>query len=356
MAAQAKRSRLEVDKNDSFEITTVEMHTAGDPLRIITSGYPEIKGETILAKRKYVTENLDYIRKLLMREPRGHTDMFGALLVTPDHEQADLAALFMHNGGYSVMCGHAVIALGRHAVDSGLVKIDTSTTSSVPVYIQCPCGLVKAMVDVTNGKSGKVKFTSVPAFAYAVDVKLPTKSYGEVTLDIGYGGTFYAFISDKELGLDVRKSSVSQLTSAAKEILEICREKVTVNHPEEPDLAFMYGCIITDGKDQFTKFQNELTREMCYYGKAGAVCRSPCGSGVTARIAVQHHKRQISLNQSREFESITGSTFTASPIQETKCGEFLAVLVEVEGLANYCGKATFSVEENDHFQEGFLVN
>ena len=127
------------------------------------------------------------------------------------------------------------------------------------------------MVDVTNGKSGKVKFTSVPAYAFAVDVKLPTKSYGEITLDIGYGGTFYAFISDKELGLDVRKSSVSELTSAAKEILEICREKVTVSHPEEPDLAFMFGCIITDGKDQFAKFQNELTREMCYYGKAGAV-------------------------------------------------------------------------------------
>jgi trans-L-3-hydroxyproline dehydratase len=119
MATQTKRSRLEVDKNESFEITTVEMHTAGDPLRIITSGYPEIKGETILAKRKYVTENLDHIRKLLMREPRGHTDMYGALLVTPDHEQADLAALFMHNGGYSVMCGHAVIALGRYAADSG---------------------------------------------------------------------------------------------------------------------------------------------------------------------------------------------------------------------------------------------
>jgi trans-L-3-hydroxyproline dehydratase len=127
------------------------------------------------------------------------------------------------------------------------------------------------MVDVTNGKSGKVKFTSVPAYAFAVDVKLPTKSYGDVTLDIGYGGTFYALISDKELGLDVRKSSFSELTSAAKEILEICREKVTVSHPEEPDLAFMFGCIITDGKDQFAKFQNELTRGMCYYGKAGGV-------------------------------------------------------------------------------------
>ena len=131
--------------------------------------------------------------------------------------------------------------------------------------MQCPCGLVKAMVDVTNGKSGKVKFTSVPAFAFAVDVKLPTKSYGEVTLDIGYGGTFYALISDKELGLDIRKSSTSDLSTAAKEILEICCEKVTVSHPQE-DLAFMYGVIVTDGKDQFAEFKDEPSCNMCYFG------------------------------------------------------------------------------------------
>ena len=147
----------------------------------------------------------------------------------------------------------------------GLVKIDASTPSSVPVNIQCPCGLVKAMVNVPNGKSGKVKFTSVPAFAFAVDIKLPTKSYGDVTLDIGYGGTFYALISDKELGLDIRKSNTSDLSTAAKEILEICCEKVTVSHPQE-DLAFMYGVIVTDGKDQFAEFKDEPSCNMCYFG------------------------------------------------------------------------------------------
>ena len=115
----ASKSALESNNNESFEITTVEMHTGGEPLRVITSGYPEIKGETILAKRRYVTENLDHIRKLLMREPRGHSEMYAALLVTPDNEKADLAVLFMHNGGYSVMCGHAVMAVSRYAVDYG---------------------------------------------------------------------------------------------------------------------------------------------------------------------------------------------------------------------------------------------
>ena len=351
----ASEIRLANNNNKSFEITTVEMHTAGEPLRVITSGYPEIKGDTILAKRRYVTENLDHIRKLLMREPRGHSEMYGALLVTPDHEKADLAVLFMHNGGYSVMCGHAVIALGRYAVDYGLVNRKPTATGSVAVHIQCPCGLLKAMVEITNGISGKVKFTSVPAFAFAVDLKLQTKSYGEVTVDVGFGGTFYALISDKELGLDIRKTSAVKLATAAKEIMEVCSEDVKVTHPEADDLAFVFGCIITDGRDQFAEFRDEPSRQMCYYGKAGGVDRSPCGSGVTARIAVQYHKRQIALSQSRVFESIVGSKFTGSPVQETKIGEFSAVLVDVEGLANYCGKGQYTLEQNDPFQEGFLV-
>jgi trans-L-3-hydroxyproline dehydratase len=122
------------------------------------------------------------------------------------------------------------------------------------------------MVDVTNGISGKVKFTSVPAFAFDVDVKLPTKSYGEISLDIGYGGTFYALIPDKELGVDIRKSTLSELKAAAKETLEMCREKLTVRHPEEDDLAFIYGVIITDGKDQFAESKDEPTCNMCYFG------------------------------------------------------------------------------------------
>jgi trans-L-3-hydroxyproline dehydratase len=156
----------------------------------------------------------------------------------------------------------------------GLVKREPTDDGRVAVYIQCPCGLVKAMVEMTNGKSGKVKFTSVPAFAFAVDLKLQTKSYGEVTVDVGFGGTFYVYISDKELGFDMRKTGAATLASAAKEIVEICSKKVKPTHPEEDDLAFLFGCIITDGKDEFAEFKDEPSRQMCYYGKAGGV-RSP---------------------------------------------------------------------------------
>lgn len=139
------------------DICTTDMHTGGESLRIITSGYPDINGDTLLAKRRFVKENLDHLRTFLMHEPRGHYDQYGALLVEPDHPLADAGAIFMHNEGYSTMCGHAVIALGRYIVDNKLRKENKQVTDGVAVtYIQCPCGLVEAHVSVQNGISGNV--------------------------------------------------------------------------------------------------------------------------------------------------------------------------------------------------------
>src|SRR5262247_2697001 len=166
-------------------LTTVEMHTGGEPVRIVTSGYPPIPGATILAKRRHARERLDHLRRLLIFEPRGHFDMYGVIPVEPDLPGADLAVLFMHNEGYSTMCGHAVIALGRWAVDSGRVKLRQPET---PVAIQCPCGLVRARVAIEDGKPGAVAFESVPAFAFALDRAVEVPGHGRIHLDIGYGG------------------------------------------------------------------------------------------------------------------------------------------------------------------------
>ena len=148
----------------------------------------------------------------------------------------------------------------------GVVKVEPLTTGSIPVNVQCPCGLVKAMVDVNNGKSGMVKFTSVPAFAFATDIKVKTKSYGELTVDIGYGGTFYILVTDKQLDLVFREVCAEELADKAEEILEVCRKQLTVTHPEKNDLGFIYGVIITDGKDNFVEFKDEPTCNMCYFG------------------------------------------------------------------------------------------
>ena len=250
-----------------MEISTVEMHTGGEPLRIIISGYPEIKGDTILAKRRYLRENLDHIRKLVMFEPRGHYDMYGAVIVPPGSEMADLGVIFMHNEGYSTMCGHAVIALGRYAVDSGLLSTDVSRSSvgEVPVFIECPCGVVKALVNIEEGKSGRVRFTSVPAFAFGLDLEVDTEKFGKIKVDIGFGGAFYVLVSGERLGVDVRSTRVNEIVEVANIISTAAKSQIKVHHPDSEDLAFLYGTIITDGNDMFNGNLQEPTANICVF-------------------------------------------------------------------------------------------
>ncbi|KAK2167558.1 hypothetical protein LSH36_26g04068 [Paralvinella palmiformis] len=288
-----------MDVSGQTRIVTREMHTAGEPLRIVESGYPHVLGETILEKRKYAREKLDELRKFLMFEPRGHSDMYGVILVEPDHPKADVAVLFMHNAGYSTMCGHAVIALGRYVVDKKIVALNKPETQ---VNIQCPCGLVKTFVDCSNGVPGKVRFLSVPAFAFDLDVAVEVEGHGKVKVDIGYGGAFYALISAEKFGFSVRESSVRDLTEIA------------------------------------TK-----------------VDRSPTGSGVTARLAVQYKRGLIGLNQSRAFRSVIGTTFTGSVVETVMCGDFTAVVAEVSGEAFYSGSCTFTTEDADQLKSGFVL-
>lgn len=330
-------------------IKTVEMHTGGEPVRIVTHGYPDIPGQTILDKRNYARDNLDHLRKLLMFEPRGHADMYGVIPVAPDAAGADMAVLFMHNEGYSTMCGHAVIALGRYAVDQGIVAATEPETS---VIIQCPCGPVTAHVEVTNGKSGRVRFESVPAFGFVREQTVVTANYGPVDVDIGYGGAFYAVVAADQFGLNVRTSKTGDLVDAATRVSNAVKQQVKLHHPDSEDLAYLYGTILTDGQDIHTLIP---TANICVFADA-QVDRSPTGSGVTARIALQHRRGLIELGQPRTFESVTGAQFTGTAIRETECGDFKAVIVEVAGEAHYTGENTFTIEDDDKIGAGFLLS
>ncbi|MGH6959313.1 MAG: proline racemase family protein [Dongiaceae bacterium] len=294
-----------------------------------------------------------HVRRLLIFKPRGHFDIYGVIPVEPDPPRAgeppaDLAVLFMHNEGYSTMCGHAVIALGRWAVDSGRVPRHEPET---PVAIQCPCGLVRARVSVENGKAGAVAFESVPAFAFALDAAVEVPGRGRVGLDIGYGGAFYAVLPAARFNLDVRRSPTRDLVDAGASVTEAARAQLPLAHPDDPDLAFLYGTILTDGADAWSP---PPTANICVFA-AREVDRSPTGSGVTARLALQHARGLIQLGQSRNFESITGAIFSGKVLRETSCGEHPAVTVEVSGKAHYTGTARFTLEADDQIGQGFLL-
>ncbi|KAM6335423.1 trans-3-hydroxy-L-proline dehydratase [Podargus strigoides] len=337
-------------------LRTVEMHTGGEPLRIV----PRLEaaeeaaegGElSLLSLRREVAATQDHVRRALMHEPRGHAGMYGAVVVRGGAAAAGdhLAVLFLHGAGYSAMCGHAVLALGRFALDYGLVAAPRCPETAV--RLRCPCGPVTAFVPWDGHRSGNpVRFHSVPAFAAATDVAIDVPGHGKVVVDIGYGGTFYAFLSAEQLGLDVCSSKTRDLVNAASAVTEAVKKQFKLHHPEG-DLAFLYGTILTDGKDAFSE---EPTTNICVFADE-QVDRSPTGSGVTARIALQYHKGLIQLNQTRTFRSsTTGSLFTGKAVQEAKFGDYNAVIVEVSGEAFYTGTATFTVEEEDPLKHGFF--
>ncbi|XP_072896049.1 trans-L-3-hydroxyproline dehydratase isoform X1 [Hemitrygon akajei] len=331
-------------------ISVLDMHTGGEPLRIVTGGFPPVLGHDILSKRRYVRDQLDGLRRFLLFEPRGHRDMYGALLVGSEEPDAHLGVLFMHNQGYSTMCGHAVLALGRYALDYGLIAEPSSPETQVNIH--CPCGLVRAYVQYDQGKSGRVRFHSVPAFVFATDIPIDLPGHGKIVVDVAYGGAFYAFVSADCFGLDVCSSRTRDLVDAAVTVTNAVKAQVKLHHPDSEDLAFLYGTIITDGKDALSE---EPTANICVFADA-QVDRSPCGSGVTARVALQYHKGFVLLNQTRTFQSgPTGSLFTGKAVEETKCGDFKAVTVEIAGQAHYTGTANFYVEDDDVLKDGFLL-
>jgi trans-L-3-hydroxyproline dehydratase len=329
-------------------LTVIDMHTGGEPLRIITGGYPDLPKGTILEKRAYVRDNLDHLRKILMFEPRGHADQYGALLVEPNLPGADLAVLFMHNEGYSTMCGHAIVALGRYAVDQGLVQPGADVTI---VNIECPCGLVRADVTIRDGKAADVSFESVPSFLFARDEVLDLGGWGRISFDIAYGGAFYALADARQFGLKFGRDPVAAFVDAAHALTRAAQAAVPLSHPDAEDLAFLYGTILTDGRDEFS---GQPTRNVCVFADR-QVDRSPTGSGVTARLAAMHARGQIGLEQTRVFESIVGSRFSGSVASLTRAGPHAAITAKVSGRAFYSGRCEFTVEDDDPLAGGFLV-
>lgn len=331
-------------------LTAVDMHTGGEPVRIVTGGYPELPKGTILEKRAYLREKLDHLRKILMFEPRGHADMYGALLVETDLPGADLAVLFMHNEGYSTMCGHAVIALGRYAVDHGLVPMREPAT---PVSIECPCGLVRAEVGIEGGRAGRVSFESVPSFLAAsgvVALPAPFDGAGPIPWELAYGGAYYVIAEVAAMGLrpDARARDFGD---AAAALVAALRDHPALAHPDHADLSYLYGAILTDGHDGS---RGHASRNVCVFAD-GQIDRSPTGSGVTARLAALHARGRVGIGETRLFESIVGSRFEGRVAGTARAGGLDAVTVIVTGRAYYSGRAEFIVEADDSLGGGFRL-
>lgn len=326
-------------------LEVVDMHTAGEPVRIVTVGWPELEGATILDKRRDAAERCDHLRTALMHEPRGHAGMYGVVPVRPSLPGADLACLFTHAAGYSTMCGHATIAIGRWAVESGLV---TAQGAEARFGLELPCGLVDVEARLEAGRVVAAAFDSVPAFVERRDAALDVPGHGRVMCDIVFGGAFYAVLPASRLGLDF-DAGLPALIVGAKAAFAAARRLAAPAHPVEPDLSFLYGVILTDDAPI-----PEMTRNLCLFGE-GQIDRSPTGSGVTARMALDLLSGRIEAGVGRRFVGPTGGAFEAIARRVEPFHGRAAVRVRVEGQAFYSGTARFVLEADDPLREGFLL-
>lgn len=281
-------------------ITTIDAHAAGEPLRIVIGGLPELPGKTILERRRYMQRHYDHIRKALMWEPRGHRDMYGCVLTPPVTPEADLGVLFMHNEGYSTMCGHGVIALVTTLLETGALSAKGQHT---PVNLDTPAGLVRATAHLDeNGHVEYVSFLNVASFLYARDVEIDVPAWGRLSVDVAFGGAFYAFLPAAQVGLRIAPEQAYQLAAAGDSVTRAVNAVLPVKHPLEEDLSFLYGTIFTGPPEDPTHH----SRNVCIFADA-EVDRSPTGTGVSARLALHHAKGEIAAGQPIVIESILGA-------------------------------------------------
>ena len=333
--------------DDWTKITTLDLHAAGEPLRIITGGFPDIPGATILAKRRFAQARLDHFRRALMWEPRGHADMYGCLLIPPLNSGSHLGVLFLHNEGYSSMCGHGIIALTTAVFECGLVPLPPETT---PLLIDTPAGTVAARPTREGGRVLSVSFTNVPSFVTALSRPVAVPGLGTVSCDVAFGGAFYAFCRAEDLGVRLVPEEFRRLIDLGTRIKAAVREEIPVEHPFEADLSFLYGTIIVGPPHD----PANSSRNVCVFAD-GEVDRSPTGTGVSARAALHAAKGELKTWEPFVVESILGTTFTGRIVGETDFGPHRAVIPEVTGSASITGRSEFLLDPRDPLRHGFLL-
>ena len=329
-------------------IRTVDYHTAGEPFRIVTGGVPELEGRSVLERRRWAQDHMDDVRRLLVNEPRGHADMYGAFVTPPNDDWADLGVVFFHNEGYSTACGHGTIALVTWAVETGRVAV-TPGARSVAVTVDVPSGRLacEAQLDA-DGQVEAVRFRNVPSFVLARDV---TVRVGErlLTLDVAFGGAFYGVVEAAPLGLRLEAGDLPRLIDLQRELRPALQRSLSVVHPDEPDLGGIYGVIFWEPLGPAEQ------RNVTVFAD-GEIDRSPCGSGTSARLAVLHARGELATGEQFRHRSIVDSVFDAWVVADgPPIGGHPSVITEVEGSTYRTGEALFTLDPRDPLGTGFLL-
>jgi proline racemase/trans-L-3-hydroxyproline dehydratase len=327
--------------------SAIDSHTGGNAERVIVGGVPQIPGRTMMEKLKYTRDNLDHLRTLLVHEPRGHNNMFASFLLPPTVDGADVGVLYLEPGGYPTMCGHGTIGVCTVLVETGMVEVEEPITE---VVLDTAAGVVRAEVAVKDGLAESVTIRNVPSFLYKADVEVNVPDVGRVVLDIAYGGNFYAILPAEAVGLEIDPQHDSEIISLGTRIWRAANEQVDIHHPEEPEIdSINYVEFSAPATDPKATMKNAVA-----VPPAG-IDRSPCGTGTSAKMATLYAKGELGLNEEFVHESIIGSLFYGELVEETKVGDYTAVIPTIRGSAHIMGIHQFVLDPRDPFPAGFLL-
>lgn len=330
----------------AYKIKTIDSHTMGEPTRIVYDGFPELPGKSMMEKKNYLMEHYDFLRQALMLEPRGHRDMFGALLTRPVHEEADFGVIFMDSGGCLNMCGHGSIGTASMVVETGMVEVKEPYTE---VVLDAPSGIIRAKVHVVNGKAVEVSILNVPAFLYKENQVVDIPGRGQVTYDISFGGSFFALVNAESIGLLLDIENIETITELGMEIRKKINDTVEVRHPyldiNTVDLVEFYS---------HTENDKATMKNCVIFGDAQAD-RSPCGTGTSAKLAALYARGELGMHQEFVYESITGSLFRGEVVKEVEIDGRTGIIPQITGSAYITGINEWVLDADDPLEYGFLL-
>lgn len=325
----------------------IDGHTCGNPVRLVANGAPELKGQSMIEKRAYFQQHYDWMRRGLMFEPRGHDMMSGSMLYKPADPQNDVAVLFIETSGCLPMCGHGTIGTITMAIEENLILPKTKGV----VRMETPAGLVMVSYTQKGKKVNTVTFTNVPSFLLHENLKIKSPHLGHITVDIAYGGNFYAIVDTQPGVNDMEGYSADELIVMSRPLRLAINEKLTIEHPLFPQIK---GCshIMWTGHP---KKENSTARNAVYYGDK-AIDRSPCGTGTSARMAQWFAKGKLALGDSFVHESIIGSQFVGRVENVATVGSFNGIIPSITGWAKKYGRNNIVIDtDDDPFALGFQV-
>jgi len=324
----------------------IDGHTCGNPVRLVAGGGPLLEGKTMMERRAHFLAEYDWIRTGLMFEPRGHDVMSGSILYPPTREDCDIAILFIETSGCLPMCGHGTIGTVTFAIEHGLVKPKTPGV----LRLDTPAGLVIAEYKQVGEYVEEVRITNVPSFLYAEALTVDCPVLGEISVDVAYGGNFYAIVEPQENYRDMADYSAGDLIAWSPVVRQRLNEKYSFVHPENPGINRLSHMLWT-GKP---KHEEADARNAVFYGDK-AIDRSPCGTGTSARMAQLHAKGKLKAGDSFVHESIIGSLFKGRVEKEVSVAGKPAIIPSIGGWARMTGLNTIFIDDRDPFAHGFIV-